>query len=349
MSLNPTPPTSGTVSKTLLVVAVLVTAGVAAAGSAIAFDLLPRHGGQVTVIDDLDRQVDAPLNAARLVVLAPSVMDLVYRLGLGDRVVGVGCTLGEVGGMENEYSPNQSALWGLSPSMCITDFPSLDTERVAALQPGLVLATTLTSEKQVNQLTDVYGLPVVMLAPTSLGGIVNDVAIMSTLFPVAADAALALESALGAALLNATSFDTTLSSDAVPIPTTFLTYGFYDGQYNTFGHGTFGESLIDVAGGDSLSAGLPLAYEEINATAILADQPQVILYGTSWNDPYLVLNQTPSVWATSAPYWSQLNGSKIAIDVTIVTEPDPTMVLALPWFLYYLHPTLYPRPTSPPP
>jgi len=349
MSLNPAPPSAGTVSRTVLVVAILVTAGVAVAGTAIAYDLLPRHAGEVTVVDDLGRPVDAPLNASRIVVLAPSIMDIVYRLGLRDRVVGIGCTVGEAGGMENEYAPNQTSLWGLNDSLCITDFPTLDTERVATLQPQLVLASTITSAQQVQQLTDTYGLPVVILAPSTLSGIVDDVAIVAQLFPVAAATATALEESLDAAIVNATNFDTYLSNGSVAIPTVFLTYGFYAGEYYTFGPGTFGQSLVDLAGGDSLSAGLPLAYEGVNATAILADQPQVILFGTSWNDPYLVANQTPSVWASSAPYWSQLNGSKIAVDVTILTEPDPTMVLALPWYLYDLHPTLYPKPSGSPP
>ncbi|HTW56146.1 MAG TPA: ABC transporter substrate-binding protein, partial [Thermoplasmata archaeon] len=343
------PSPAGTVSKAVLAVAILVTAGVAVAGTAIAYNLLPRHAGQVTVVDDLGRKVDAPLNASRIVVLAPNVMDLVYRLGLRDRVVGVGCTVGEVGGIENEYSPNQTSLWGFNASICITDFPTLDTEKVASLEPQLVLASTITSAEQVQQLTDTYGLPVVILAPSTLPGIVGDVAIVAQLFPGVAGTADALEASLDAAIVNATNFDSYLSNNSIAIPTVFLTYGFYSGEYYTFGPGTFGQSLVDLAGGDSISAGLPLAYDGVNATAILASQPQVILYGTSWNDPYLVANQTPSVWASSAPYWSQLNGSKIAVDVTILTEADPTMVLALPWYLYDLHPTLYPKPSGTPP
>lgn len=349
MSLNAAPRPAGSVSKTVLVVAILVTAGIAVAGTAIAYNLLPHHAGEVTVVDDLGRKVDAPLNATRIVVLAPSIEDIVYRLGLSDRVVGIGCTVGEAGGMQNEYTPNQTSLWGLNDSMCITDFPTLDTEKVASLQPQLVLAATITSDAAVQQLTNTYGLPVVILSPSTLQGIVNDVAIVAQLFPTIASTATSLEVSLDAAIVNATNFDSYLSNNSVAIPTVFLTYGFYSGEYYTFGPGTFGQSLVDLAGGDSISAGLPLAYEGVNATAILADQPQVIIYGTSWNDPWIVANQTPTVWASEAPYWSQLNGTKIPIDVTILTEADPTMVLALPWYLYYLHPTLYPAPAGSPP
>ena len=106
---------------------------------------------------------------------------------------------------------------------------------------------------------------------------------------------------------------------------------------------------MELAGGTSISAGLPIAYPDLNASGVLLDQPAFVLYGTSWNDPYLVADQTPSVWASTAPYWNQLNGTKIPFDVTVITEPDPTMILALPWFLHYLHPTIVPTPSGLPP
>jgi iron complex transport system substrate-binding protein len=357
MSLNARPPDRRTVPVALLAVAVLISAGVAIAGTVVYFDLRPGPAPQApglgpnrtTIVDDLGRTVRVPLNPSRVVVLAPSIMDFVYRMGLRDRVVGIGCTVGDVGGIANEYSPNQTSLWNLSASMCITDYPSLDTAGVALLEPQLVLASTLTSVTDVTTLTAIYGLPVVLFAPSTMEGIVGDARLMVEMFPSNSAAGTSLEADLEQALVNATNFDAGLSTNGTPIPSVLITYGFYSGEYYTYGPGTFGQSIVDLAGGDSISAGIPIRYAGLNASAVLLDQPDVILYGTSWNDPYLVSGQTPSVWASSAPYWSQLNGSKIPVDVTLVTEPDPTMVLALPWFLHDLHPTLVPAPTQPPP
>lgn len=360
MALNPPVPSTrprASVPLALLVAAVLITAGAAIAATAIYFDLRPGPAAQApgvgpnrtSVVDDLGRTVEVPLNASRVVVLAPSVMDLVYRLGLRDRVVGIGCTTSETGGIENEYSPNQTALWDLSASMCIADYPSLDTSAVALLEPQLVLASTITSLADVTTLTTTYGLPVVLFAPSTLEGIVGDVRVMTEMFPTTLAVGTVLEANLETTLVNATNFDTGLSNNGTPIPSVLLTYGFYTGEYYTFGPGTFGQSIVDLAGGASVSAGLPLEYAGLNASAILLDQPTVILYGTSWNDPYLVAGQTPSVWTNTAPYWSQLNGTKIPVDVTLMTEADPTMILALPWFLHDLHPSLVPAPSGLPP
>jgi iron complex transport system substrate-binding protein len=351
MPLNAGPVAPAGIPRALLVVAVLVAAGFGTAGTAVYFELrgaptVPVGPLNVTVVDDLGRAVTAPLNASRLVVLTPSIMDIVYRLGLRDRVIGIGCTTSIEGGMANEYSPNQSALWNLSSSLCITDYPSLNTERVAELNPGVVLTSTITSASDVETLVSTYHLPVVILAPTSLEGIVGDVALVARLYPGVGSNATALEVALQQALYNATSVDASLSTDNASIPSVLVTYGFYEGTYYTYGPGTFGQSLVELAGGSSISAGVPLEYYGMNASVVLVDQPSVVLYGTSWNDPYLVAGQTPAVWASSAPYWSQLNGTKIPIDVTVLTEADPTMVLALPWFLHFLHPSIVPTPPT---
>ncbi len=327
--------------------AVLVAAGAAAAGTAVYFELRKPSAAQTTnLVDDLGRAVAAPIEAHRIVVLAPSIMDTVYRLGLRDRVVGVGCTPSGWGGMEAEYAPNQSALWNLTPSLCIPDFPRLGTEQVASLMPDLVLASTITSSEDLGILTDTYHLPVVVLAPSTLEGIVGDVKLLAQLFPSVATDATALEVALDRTLTNASSFDYNLSIQNASIPTVLIAYFYNSSGYNTYGSGSFGESLVDLAGGSSLAGCAPFAYCEMNGSYVLANPPDLLLYGTVFGDAYIAPDLTN--W-TNAPYWSQIPSDKIPVDANLLTEADPTMVLALPWFEYYLHPTLVPEPTTPPP
>jgi len=355
MSLNPPQgPPSGlaprrVVPLTLLVVGIVVSAGIAVAATAIYIELVPSNshpsGPAVTVVDDLGRTVVAPLNPARIVVLAPSVMDIVYRLGLRDRVVGVGCDADLPGGLLNEYSPNQSSLWSITPASCIADFPSLNVEEVLNSSPQLVLATTITSAATVEQMSVTFHLPVVLLEPTTLQGIVSDVQLVGTIFPSVSTATNQLVAALDRQLVSAADFDSNLSTNGVPLPTVLVTYYFDSGGYYTYGPDSFGESLINVLGAVNVAGSTPLIYYELNGSAVLNDSPQVIIYGTSWNDPWLVANETPAQWASpasGAPYWAQLTGSKVALDVTLVSESDPTLILALPVLLHAVHPALYP-------
>ena len=367
MSLNPgptSPPTpSRSIAPAVFVATLLVVTGVGIAGTAAYFELHPNRTTTNTVVnvpvyhnttnnrtiapthetlvDDLGRRVIVPLNATKLVVLAPSILDILYRLGLGGDVVGIGCTP-TASGLLSAYSPNQSALWGLKASECLNDFPTLDDQGIANDSPQIVLASTITSAADVEALNTTFRLPVVLLAPSSLQGIVGDVALVASMYPDNAKAA-PLQAALDAVLANASSLDTNLSDNGYPIPSVLLTYYFDGGGYYTYGPGTFGETLIELAGGSDVASGVPLTYFEMNASVVLNDEPQVVIYGTSWNDPALVSDETPSNW-TQAPYWSQLNGSVHAIDVTVVTEADPTMIFALPLFEYWLQPALQPTP-----
>jgi len=355
MSLIPSPVAAAAgpkgVSVTLLVVAILVASGCAVTATAVYFELQPATSGgdgpTVSIVDDLGRSVTAPTNPARVVVLAPSVMDIVYRLGLRDHVVGIGCDTTIAGGLLNEYTPNQSALWGVSAGLCIADFPSISVDELLNRSPQLILASTLTSAADVEQISVSYHIPVVLLSPTSLEGIVNDVQLVGQIFPAVASTTNGLVAQLDQQLVTAGSFDSNLSSNGTPLPTLLVTYYYDEGGYYTFGPDSFGQSLIDVLGAVNIASSSPLVYFEMNATAVLNDNPTVVLYGTSWNDPWIVANQTPAQWQSStggAPYWSQLTGYKDAVDITLMTEADPSLILALPLLLHLVHPTLVPPP-----
>lgn len=361
MSLNPDPspktgptpattPARRTLPLTLVVVLLVLVAAVGIGATATYYALKPAPSTNaptgattVTVVDDLGRSVTAPTNAHRVVVLAPSIMDLVFRLGLRSDVVGVGCTTSIPGGILNEYTYNQTVLWDLSNSTCVTDYPSLNTEGVANDTPGLVLAPDYTSAAAVDTMTDTYHLPVVVLSPTSIDGIVGDVRIMGQLYPAAAANCTALETQLSQTLASVAAQASNVTSEVATPSSVLISYYFDSGGYYTYGPGTFGASMIDLVGGSNVASAVPLAYGEMNATAVLNDQPQVIIYGTEWNDPYVVSGQTPSVWA-GAPYWAQLTGTKIAVDVAFISEPDPTMILWLPWLQHDLYPSLVPAP-----
>lgn len=344
MSLNSSPtgraPSPRQISLSLVAAFIVIAAAVSIGGTAAYFDLKPTTTGGATVVDDLGRKVATPSNPSAVVVLAPSVMDIVYRLGLRSTVVGVGCDANLTGGILNEYSPNQTKLWGLTNASCIADYPTLDTEKIALLHPQIVLTSTITSALAVNQLTATYGIPVVILAPSTLEGILGDVRILAQIFPEVDTTATALELSLQGVLDNATAWDANFSENNVSIPSVLLTYFYDDGGYYTYGPGSFGESLVSLAGGDSIGSSVPLLYGELNGSVALVDQPAVVVYGTS-NDSYLVGGETPTAWP-GAPYWSQLTGDKVAVDITEITEPDPSMIYFLPTLMHWLHPTLVP-------
>jgi ABC-type Fe3+-hydroxamate transport system substrate-binding protein len=315
-----------------VVVGLLVAAGVGIAGVAGYYITHPSTpSGPMIVTDDLGRRDTVPYDPARVVVLGPSIMDTMYRLGLRSHVVGVDCYAPGLGGLSSDYSSDQVALWNLTPSMCVQTEPTLDVEELLALGPGLVLAATIVSVAAVEEISDTYHIPVVMLQPATLTGVVLDVQLLGEIFGIPATAT-SLEGALESEVTQAAAL---LTANGTSFPTVLVTYSVDQNGYWTFGPGTFGESLVELASGTSISANATIPYPELSGEQVLVSDPQYIVYGTGFG-------QNESTYA-QAPFWSQLtatqNGHAVGLDSNYLTEADPTMILlGLPELIAILHP-----------
>ena len=322
------------------VVALLIVGGVGITGTAAYYAYTgrgPTHGN-LTLTDDLGRKVTMPYDPARIVVLGPSIMDSVYRLGLRSHVVGVDCYAPEFGGLSSDYSPDQIALWNLSSSMCVQTGPTFNIEALLNDTPQLVLAATIVSISAAEELTNTFHIPVFMLQPSTLGGVQVDVSLLGQIFGVES-AANSLDAQIGTVLYHITNTVSAIAGgpNFTGFPTVLLTYYVDSNGYWTFGPGTFGESLIEVAGGSSISANATLPYPELSGEQVLVANPHFLVYGTGFG-----LNE--SYYAT-APFWGQLTsvqaGHTLGVDSNWVTEADPTMILTgLPALFAFFYPLL---------
>ncbi len=329
MSLNPSPPGGVGPRRALrlglVVVILLVVAGASIAGTAAYFELVAQGGSggglhSTGVVDDYGRSVSVPTDPTRVVALGPNIVDSMVRLGLRSDLVGVDCSSATYGGLLGDYTPNQTASWGLSTPMCVQALPSVDTEQLLNLSPSVVLATSIVSESAVDEFSVTYHVPVVWLVPSSLGGIVSDVRILAEIFP-SASGAPALETTLLTSLARASAQDANWSAEPSGIPPVLLTY-YVDPSagYYTYGPGTFGDSLVVLAGGRNVAANSSVPYPVLPGSEVLADAPAVLVFGTG------TLGENVSAYA-QGPDWSSLTPTKVGLDATVFTEADPTMIL----------------------
>jgi iron complex transport system substrate-binding protein len=342
MSLNdPTlaGPAPKTVTLATVVVLLLVVSGTAIAATAAYFTLRSATSpspsvtpGHLSVTDDLGRTVVVPYDPARVVVISPNIMDIMFRLGLRSHVVGVDCYAAAEGGLSSDYSSDQVSLWNLSSSMCVQIGPSFAAESLVNLTPELVLASTIVSVADVETISTTLGIPVVMLQPPTLSGILVDVSLVGEIFGLSG-AATALNAQLSVELNNASQVDNNL----VTLPTVLVTYSVDSNGYWTYGPGTFGQSLIEFAGATSIAANANIPYPELTPAQVLVANPSLIVYGVGFG-----LNE--STYA-GGPLWSSFsavqNGNVSGINSNWLTEPDPTMILSgIPALLAIFHPTL---------
>ena len=330
---GPAPPTGRTVSTTWVTVIALVAVGAGIAGTSTYFALNPpghlSPGQSIAITDDLGRNVTVPIDPARIAVLSPSIMDEVYRLGLRSHVVGVDCYAAAFGGLSADYSPDQVMVWNLSASMCVQVGPTFSPEMLANLTPSLVLASTIVPIGPIEKITTQLGVPLVMLQPPTLSGILVDDSLLGEIFGVES-AASALNAELSAELFHATSLAANES-----FPYVLVTYSDDPNGYWTFGPSTFGESLIELAGATSIAANATIPWPELSPAQILYANPSVIVYGYGFG-----LNESTY---SGGPDWSQFGavqaGNVSGIDSNWITEPDPTMILdGLPALIADFHP-----------
>ncbi|MHB1434523.1 MAG: ABC transporter substrate-binding protein [Thermoplasmata archaeon] len=345
MSLNPAPPSRRrTVSLTVLMVAVVLVAGAAVGSTAVYYALHPKGTGSsggnstTTVIDDLGRSVTVPLRPSRVVVLGPSIVDSLVLLGLRSSIVGVDCSSSAFGGILGDYTPAQVAEWNLASRMCITAYPALDPPQILNLSPQLVLAASIVSESAMESFQTTYGIPVVFLAPSTIGGITYDVQLLNTIFQTGPTGTHLVQQ-LQRTIQQATGFVTNLTDNGTSLRSVLLTYyvvpsGGYAG-YSTFGPGSFGQSLLDLAGGVNIAGGTHQGpYPSLSGSQVLSANPSVIVAGYGFG----VTNASYAVGPDWSSFSAVAHGNVSYVDVTYMTEADPTMIFWIPTLAGLLYP-----------
>jgi iron complex transport system substrate-binding protein len=332
MSLNSSPrppePAPARSATAWILAVVLVGAAAAAVVAVSAFHSTPH--GSLTVTDDFGRSVSVTPDPGRVIALGPNIVDIIDRLGLRSHLVGVDCYNGTTtGALESDYTPAQIALWNLSSAMCVEAYPFVPAT-LANLTPDLVLASTIVSISSLEQTTNELGIPLLVLQPDAPAGILYDDVLVGQIFG-AGGAAASVNAQLSAELYNAS----VVTSSAFSFPTVLATYSVDPEGYWTFGPGSFGESLLELAGAASIGATATTAYPELSAAQVLAAQPQWIVYATGFGLDLSAYQGGPDWSSLSAVQHGNLSG----IDSTLLTEPGPTMILVgLPDLLAVFHP-----------
>ncbi len=266
------------------------------------------------VTDDLGRRVAVPVRPRRIVVTSPELVETVFAVGAGDKVVGVvrGC----------DWPPAARAL------PLAGDFSNVSPERVARLEPDLILATGHEQGRMLGQL-EPLGVPIVALMASDLVGVRRNISLVGDVVG-ARDGAARVVAAFDARLA---AVDAAVAK--VPVarrPRVYLEIS--PEPLMTVAEGSFVHEEIVRAGGVNVGADLVRPYCRIDAEEVIARNPEVIVlcHGA----------------ATSAAVKSR-NGWEVitAVRAGRVYEADPDLILRagprLGDGVAALHDLFYPR------
>lgn len=254
--------------------------------------------GNPVVVDDLGYDITTEKAPQRIVSLTPNITEILFYLGVGDRVVARTSFC--------NYPPEVSEI------PAIGDMMNLSVETILDFEPDLVIANRMVPMEIIEQLRQISSKKIIVSAfdPDSIEGVISTIDRIATLCHVPSKSK---------ELLNQMNKLKTEKSDKL------VYVEIWGDPPMTFGKNTFGSDLIKWAGctnlGDKVAGDFPTTTHE----SIIDLSPDVIIIP----DPYGETVENIS----SRPGYSEItavkNGKVFSVDADIIMRPGPRMILAL--------------------
>jgi iron complex transport system substrate-binding protein len=259
-----------------------------------------------TASEKADDIVATGRRAERIISLAPCNTEILFTLGLGDRVVGVS--------ERCDFPPEAKKVEQIGTP------EELDYEKIVELAPDLILATELNSKEAIARL-DQLGLPVVVLEAQNVFAVLSNIERVGRLTGTEerADKLVAeLEERVDNVLAKMQ------KTCAFGKPCNRLrVFLEIDSDLTTVGPDTVMDALIKMAGGINIATDTGDEYPQFGVEEIIRQNPEVIVLADSH------LGVTTEMVKTR-PGWEGITAVKkddiYPIDRDIITRPGPRIV-----------------------
>jgi iron complex transport system substrate-binding protein len=275
----------------------------------------------VEMTDQAGRVVRVEKMPEKIISLAPSNTEIVYALGLEDRLVGV-----------TEYCDYPEAA---KEKPLIGGFSTVDIEKVVAIQPDLILATNIHKDEVLPQL-ERLGLTVLTLDPKTVDEILEAINLIGW-FTGKKEEASHLVTEMDNRIKAVT--DKTLALSEAQRPAIF--YILWHDPLKTVSAETRIHELIVKAGGMNIAQDLEGDYPTMSLEAVLMANPQVIIacsgHGTGENLPFQFALTEPRLAEVDA----RRNDRVYEIDADLTSRPAPRIVDGLEKLAEFIHPELF--------
>ncbi|MBT8148129.1 MAG: cobalamin-binding protein [Gammaproteobacteria bacterium] len=209
----------------------------------------------IEVVDDNGARVRLEQPAARIVSLAPSLTEMLFAIGAGDKVVGV-----------VEYSDFPPAAASL-PIVGRHDL--LNLEAILALQPDLIVSWKTGNPANAVQRLQQLGLTVYVAEPSELNSIAEHLEKLALL----AGAGEPAQTVIGDLTTALEQLRETYSSKT----SVRVFYQVWDSPLITAGGNELINDMITLCGGHNIFADLSLMAPKVSIESVLVRNPQVII------------------------------------------------------------------------
>jgi len=274
----------------------------------------------LTVVDDLDRKVEIKELPQRIISLAPSTTEILFALGLGDKVVGV-----------TQYCDYPEAAKS-KPRVAGYSTPAL--EKVVSLEPDLILADAI-HEKTVLPALEKQGLTVIVMAAKSLNTVLQDITLVGQIMGKSKAAARLVDG-----LSDRIEAVTAKTRNLTPEERPKVLHVIWHDPIWTMGSETFIDDLIQKAGGVNIFADEFKKSRVVSMEAVVDRNPQVILVsgmGTTQNLIYNSIKSDPRLDRVEAIVKERI----YQLDGDLVERSGPRIVDGLEQVAKLIHPEIF--------
>ena len=272
-----------------------------------------------TYVDDIGRTVQINGIPQRIISLSPSNTEMVYALGLQDKLVGVTSY--------DNYPPDAKN------KPIVSDYSTVDLEKIVNAKPDLVLADSIQKNDTIPAL-EKLGITVYAVTPNNIDGIFNEIKVLGQITGKTKEADN-LVSNLKTRIQTVVD-KTAKLTDAQKPHVLFVTW--HDPIW-TAGSDTMIQYLIDEAGGINIASDLN-GFAVITLESVIQRNPQVIVVMSSMGTQntsldYIMSNE--QFKSTDAVK----NGRVYEIDADIFGRTTPRIVDGLETLAKLIHPELF--------
>ena len=267
-----------------------------------------------TFRDSLGREITLKRPPVRIVSLAPSLTEILYYLGLGERVVGV---------TRYSYYPAEAML---KPK--VGSYIDLNVEKIISLSPDIVFGTVDGNVPGVVELLEQAGIRVFIVNPRNVEKVIETIIEIGKVCGIS-EKADQLSQALRARV------------ELVRELTQFRERPLVFLQINlrpimTVNKNTFHQDLIDLAGGKNMARDEPITYPRISREEVIKRRPEVIIISSMERGGRFEKARQEWLEWTSIP--AVKNNRVYLIDSDLIDRPSPRLVDGLEAMARIIHP-----------
>jgi len=241
----------------------------------------------LTIIDDTGTAVTIPQEPQRIISTAPSNTEILFDLGLQEKIVGITnyCNF-------PEETKNIEKIGEISP---------LNFEKIISLNPDLILAYAGFQLKEIPRLREL-GLNTIVLEPLTLKETLKSIKMVATDCGIPEKGNTLVENLLQ----RINKIKTKVSKIAITERPNIFIGGIYETIW-TPGEGTLFNELISLAGGRNIAAGLS-GWTKISQEFIVKEDPDIIIIPIGAMNP----GDEPKIKEniSQRPGWSNISAIK---------------------------------------